>query len=281
MQAVGSGVFGQALPPVRLGRPRRLGPDRPGRHLPRPADPEGRGADDRVPEHDHGRLDSTDDPGREDQAQRVLAGRRRSRRPRRRPLPVRRAGDGRSSTSTASASAVAAGGSRAGSYAWYARGKKPGEYRLALAAQDRAGNIGPSTREFTVRLRYVELFKRRFTPRGRTHSRASLVRRETAHVEAREPGSGTGRAPAPEDPRADAAGAIHAHGVRERSPGAGNRHRPKQRSLTCSGSCRSPHRSNARSPTLRRSCSPPASCSRSPGASCGAGSASCAGRSSR
>jgi hypothetical protein len=56
-----------------------------------------------------------------------------------------------------------------GVYPWYARGKKPGEYRLALAAQDRAGNIAPSTREFTVRLRYVQLFKTRFTPRvGRT-----------------------------------------------------------------------------------------------------------------
>jgi hypothetical protein len=55
-----------------------------------------------------------------------------------------------------------------GVYPWYARGKKPGEYRLALAAQDRAGNIAPSTREFKVRLRYVQLFKTRFTPRGRT-----------------------------------------------------------------------------------------------------------------
>ena len=56
-----------------------------------------------------------------------------------------------------------------GVYPWYARGKKPGEYRLALAAQDRAGNIAPSTREFKVRLRYVQLFKTRYTPRaGRT-----------------------------------------------------------------------------------------------------------------
>jgi len=55
-----------------------------------------------------------------------------------------------------------------GTYPWYGKGKKPGEYRLALAAQDRAGNIAPSTREFTVRLRYVLLFKRRFTPKGDT-----------------------------------------------------------------------------------------------------------------
>jgi hypothetical protein len=56
-----------------------------------------------------------------------------------------------------------------GVYPWYGKGKKPGEYRLALAAQDLAGNIAPSTREFTVRLRYLQLFRKRFTPRaGRT-----------------------------------------------------------------------------------------------------------------
>ena len=56
-----------------------------------------------------------------------------------------------------------------GTYPWYGKGKKPGEYRLALAAQDLAGNPAPSTREFTVRLRYVELFLKRFKPRlGRT-----------------------------------------------------------------------------------------------------------------
>ncbi|HKB20207.1 MAG TPA: FlgD immunoglobulin-like domain containing protein [Gaiellaceae bacterium] len=49
---------------------------------------------------------------------------------------------------------------------WYARGKRPGDYRLALAAQDLAGNIGPSTREFTVRLRYIDLFRHKFTPHG-------------------------------------------------------------------------------------------------------------------
>jgi FlgD Ig-like domain len=53
-----------------------------------------------------------------------------------------------------------------GIYPWYGKGKKPGEYRLALAAQDLAGNIAPSTREFPVRLRYVELFRKRFTPRA-------------------------------------------------------------------------------------------------------------------
>jgi hypothetical protein len=53
-----------------------------------------------------------------------------------------------------------------GVYPWYGRGKKPGEYRLALVAQDRAGNKAPSTREFTVRLRFVQLFKRTFTPRA-------------------------------------------------------------------------------------------------------------------
>jgi hypothetical protein len=54
-----------------------------------------------------------------------------------------------------------------GTIQWYGRGKRPAEYRLALAAQDLAGNTVGSTREFTVRLRYIELFRRKFTPRGR------------------------------------------------------------------------------------------------------------------
>jgi FlgD Ig-like domain len=81
-----------------------------------------------------------------------------------------------------------------GVYPWYARGRKPGEYRLALAAQDRAGNIAPSTREFKVRLRYVQLFKTRFTPRGRTiRVRVSSdAKRLTWRLGGR---SGTGRPP--------------------------------------------------------------------------------------
>jgi hypothetical protein len=54
-----------------------------------------------------------------------------------------------------------------GAIQWYARGKRPGDYRLALAAQDLAGNTAGSTRAFTVRLRYIDLFKHRFAPRGR------------------------------------------------------------------------------------------------------------------
>ena len=54
-----------------------------------------------------------------------------------------------------------------GAIQWYARGKRPGDYRLALAGRDLAGNTAGSTRAFTVRLRYVELFKHKFTPRGR------------------------------------------------------------------------------------------------------------------
>jgi FlgD Ig-like domain len=50
---------------------------------------------------------------------------------------------------------------------WYGltaagRGLPPGEYRLALAAKDEVGNLSPSTREFTVRVRYVELRKPRY-----------------------------------------------------------------------------------------------------------------------
>jgi hypothetical protein len=54
-----------------------------------------------------------------------------------------------------------------GTIQWYGRGKRPGDYRLALAAQDLAGNVAGSTRAFTVRLRYIDLFKHKFTPRGR------------------------------------------------------------------------------------------------------------------
>ena len=55
-----------------------------------------------------------------------------------------------------------------GTRQWYGRGHGPGQYRLALAAQDLAGNLAPSTREFTVRLRYVNLLQRRYRPRGGT-----------------------------------------------------------------------------------------------------------------
>ena len=55
-----------------------------------------------------------------------------------------------------------------GARQWYGRGLPPGDHRLALAAQDLAGNISPSTREFPVRIRYVELPKSRYVVRGRT-----------------------------------------------------------------------------------------------------------------
>lgn len=48
---------------------------------------------------------------------------------------------------------------------WYARGVRRGPHRLALAAQDPAGNLSPSTREFTVRVRYVELARTRYRAR--------------------------------------------------------------------------------------------------------------------
>ena len=55
-----------------------------------------------------------------------------------------------------------------GAVQFYGKGLAPGEHRLALAAQDPAGNLSPSTREFTVRLRYAELPKSRYVVRGRT-----------------------------------------------------------------------------------------------------------------
>ena len=54
-----------------------------------------------------------------------------------------------------------------GTIQWYGRRKRPGDYRLALAAQDLAGNTAGSTRAFTVRLRYIDLFKHTFKPHGR------------------------------------------------------------------------------------------------------------------
>jgi FlgD Ig-like domain len=41
-------------------------------------------------------------------------------------------------------------------------GLPAGEYRLALAAKDDVGNLSPSTREFTVHIRYVELRQPRY-----------------------------------------------------------------------------------------------------------------------
>jgi hypothetical protein len=53
----------------------------------------------------------------------------------------------------------------AGTLQWYALGLRPGTYRLALAAQDPSGNQSPSTREFEVRVRFVELARSRFLVR--------------------------------------------------------------------------------------------------------------------
>lgn len=61
-----------------------------------------------------------------------------------------------------------------GSYPWYAKGKKPGTYRVALAAKDLAGNE-TSTRAFAVVLRFIELLR----PRYVTHGRVVRVRVST------------------------------------------------------------------------------------------------------
>ena len=52
-----------------------------------------------------------------------------------------------------------------GSYPWYAKGWKPGTYRVALAAKDLAGNE-TSTRAFAVVLRFVELLRPRYVTHG-------------------------------------------------------------------------------------------------------------------
>ena len=59
---------------------------------------------------------------------------------------------------------------------WYGlrrngRGLPPGAHRLALAAQDQVGNLSPSTREFTVHIRYVELRHRRYVLRAGSRAR--------------------------------------------------------------------------------------------------------------
>jgi hypothetical protein len=51
---------------------------------------------------------------------------------------------------------------------WYGQGASRGEHRLAISAQDPAGNLAPSSREYTVRLRFVELPKSRYVVTGRT-----------------------------------------------------------------------------------------------------------------
>ena len=53
----------------------------------------------------------------------------------------------------------------AGRLQWYAVGLSPGTYRLALAAQDPSGNQSPSTREFAVQVRFVQLAHPRYVVR--------------------------------------------------------------------------------------------------------------------
>ena len=83
----------------------------------------------------------------------------------------------------------------AGAYQWYGKGVRPGTHRLALAGQDPAGNLGPSTRELTVRIRYVELRQRRYRAVGgqrlriRVSTDATQVRYLLAGQGRRIPGS--------------------------------------------------------------------------------------------
>src|SRR4029450_13709726 len=138
-------------------------------------------------------------------------------------------------------------------------GKRPGADRLALAAQDLAGNTAGSTREFTVRLRYIDLFKHKFTPRGRIlRVRVSTDVKTVAWRLG--PTRGNGKPPLRRLPVPSRRGPPPLPPDRERKwpPIAGNRPGPQVASLTCPGSCRLPHRSNARSPTPRNWPSPQA-----------------------
>jgi hypothetical protein len=71
-----------------------------------------------------------------------------------------------------------------GAFQWYGRSAAPGTHRLALAAQDLAGNLGASTRELTVRIRYVELGQRRYRAVGghRLRIRVSTDATEVRYV---------------------------------------------------------------------------------------------------
>ncbi len=162
-----NGSLRPGVPPVRVGRPERRGADRPRRRLPRSAAAEGRGPNDRVPEHGPRRLDASDDRARTDQAPPLLPGRRPQSRPGQRPATRSTSMPTRSSTSTER-------GSRRSF-----RKKPVGAIRGTAAASGRAttgsrwrrriwrGTSAGSTRAFTVRLRYIDLFKHKFTPRGR------------------------------------------------------------------------------------------------------------------
>jgi hypothetical protein len=58
----------------------------------------------------------------------------------------------------------------AGTIQWYGlrngKGLPPGSHRLALAAQDPAGNLSGSTREFTVQIRYIQFSRRTYIAGG-------------------------------------------------------------------------------------------------------------------
>ena len=123
-----------------------------------------------------------------------------------------------------------------GSYQWYGKGVRPGTHRLALAAQDLAGNLGPSTRELPVRIRYVELRQRRYRALAWTaaaHPR--LDRRDDASLGARRagrtelgPGARSGRRARLRAAGAADRGPLPAHGDRRRAEHAGARPRSRQ-----------------------------------------------------
>jgi hypothetical protein len=54
-----------------------------------------------------------------------------------------------------------------GAIQWFGRGVRPGAHRLALAAQDLAGNLGASTRELTFRIRYIQRLRIRVSTDSR------------------------------------------------------------------------------------------------------------------
>ena len=165
----------------------------------------------------------------------------------------------RSSTSTARGSRRATARSRSarssGTAAARSRATTGSRWRRKISR----GTSQASTRAFTVRLRYIDLFKQQVHASRPDPPRPGLDRREDGRLAPR-PNARKREAAADQASGAVEAGPVHADRDRERPPRAGNRRRPQVAPLTCPGSCRSPHRSNARSPTPPNSSSPQARC---------------------
>ncbi len=224
------GPLRPGLSPVRLGRPGRVGPDRSRRHVPRPTDAERREPDDRVPAHDHGRLDSADDRRRAE-ASALLPRRRRAGRPLLLRVPLRRAGVGDPlRRREAGRQDVPEEAERAVSVV--RQGQETGRVprRTRGPGPRRKPDVDPGVHGATsLRRSPPEAVQAEGRPDAPS---ACLIRRREADVEARWPQRNRQGAAAPGS-RPGQARPLHAHSEGERTPGPGNRRRPLQPPLTC------------------------------------------------